>query len=328
MFRIGARPDLCVGWMGAGGRVWEEMRSISAPGAALATGLVLLIYNLAPLTLGTDGLVARVPDDAFYYLVLCKNFASKGFWTFDGEHWASGFHLLFGYLIAGVYWLVPGISLDAIYTLVVILNTALVAAAVYLLARVNESLGIAAGNFGLVLVALSSVGLRLPGFPMEACLVIVFSAAAFYLVALGSAQVRWAPLLAVAVGVLGVLARTDWGAMPFALLAGALAHMWWHGAYDRVQLRILAALCAGAVAGEVLVAWHTYAFTGGIVQRSASVKHFWASVQGYTLLPGVARVVELLGPYVIPRPVMLGILAGLAGFIALRGWLPKLLVNR
>ncbi len=82
-----------------------------------------------------------MPDDAFYYLVLCQNFAAKGFWTFDGEHWASGFHLLFGYLIAAIYWVCPGISLEAIYALVVIINTALVAAAVYLLARVNESLG-------------------------------------------------------------------------------------------------------------------------------------------------------------------------------------------
>ena len=163
---------------------------------------------------------------------------------------------------------------------------------------------------------------------MEACLVIFFSAAAFFLVSPGSTRGSATLIPAFAVGVLGVLSRTDWGAMPFALFAGAVAHMWWHGKVDRDALKSLAGLCVGALVGEALVALHTYAFTGGIVQRSASIKHFWASVQGYTPLPGVARVVELLGPYVIPRPIMLGIIAGLAGLIAWRGWLPKVFDNR
>ncbi len=117
--------------------------------------------------------------------------------------------------------------------------------------------------------------------------------------------------------------------MPFALLAGAAGT---HVVAREVRPRcaeILSRVCARARwLAKSLVALHTYAFTGGLVQRSASIKHFWASVQGYTPLPGVARVVELLGPYVIPRPIMLGIIAGLAGLIAWRGWLPKVLDNR
>ncbi len=59
---IGARSNLCLRlcrrwdagyiWIGVAG-----MRTISPANAALAAGLVLLIYNLAPLALGTDGLV-------------------------------------------------------------------------------------------------------------------------------------------------------------------------------------------------------------------------------------------------------------------------------
>ncbi|MGQ0672193.1 MAG: hypothetical protein ACT4N2_04845 [Hyphomicrobium sp.] len=296
---------------------WSE-RIREAPSSATAgllAALVLAIYNLAPLLLGTDAIVERVPDDAFYYLVLARNFATEGWWTFDGQHAASGFHILYGYLLAGLYWLAPDIGLEATYLLVVLINTALIAGSVYLLAEVNRTLGFAAGNTALVLVALSAVGVRLPGFPMEACFAIFFSAAAFSLltagmgdrgraVSTGSSRLAIGGL-AVSVGVLGVLSRSDWGAMPFALLAGLIGHMWWHGKLDRAALRTAVLLCIGALAGEVLVALHTHAFTGAYVQKSASIKHFWAETLGYTLLPGIARVIELSGPAVLPRPVVL-----------------------
>jgi hypothetical protein len=39
-------------------------------------------------------LVRYIPDDAFYYLIMGRNFAATGRWTFDGVEPASGFHLL------------------------------------------------------------------------------------------------------------------------------------------------------------------------------------------------------------------------------------------
>jgi hypothetical protein len=285
---------------------------LTASEAAIAAVMVLLIYNLAALGLGTDGLLQRVPDDAFYYLVLGKNFAAKGFWTFDGSAVASGFHILFGYLIALVYKLHPDIGFHAVYSGVVFLNVVLVGAAVLLLCQACEQTGITNGNFGILLVAISSVGLRMAGFPMECCLVIFFSAAAFWLAVPGRSSGPATLTLAGLVGVLGVLSRSDWGALPFAMLAGAMVRMWATGTRDRNSLGVIAAMCAAAVLGELLVAWHTHAFTGNWVQRSASIKSHWASVQGYSVLPGMARVVELLSPAMISRVLMAPLIAILA----------------
>src|SRR5688500_6385445 len=72
---------------------------------ALAAGLVLLVGLLRVAWLALQGdarLITMVPDDAFYYIVLAQNFAETGRWTFDGVAPATGFHLLWGYLLAGV----------------------------------------------------------------------------------------------------------------------------------------------------------------------------------------------------------------------------------
>lgn len=291
---------------------FRHLRKLTASEAAFAAVALLLIYNLSALGLGTDGLLERVPDDAFYYLVLGRNFAEKGFWTFDGSAVASGFHILFGYLIAAVYWLQPSITLETVYSGVVFLNALMVGAAVQLLCQACEQTGVSNGNFGVLLVAISSVGLRMAGFPMECCLVIFFSAAAFWLAVPGRGSGPAVLTLAGLVGVLGVLARSDWGAVPFALLAGVVVQMWATGSRDKSRLAVVAALCAGAVLGEVFVAWHTHVFTGNWVQKSASIKSHWASVQGYSILPGVARVVELLSPAILSRTLLAPVIAILA----------------
>lgn len=286
------------------------------PTIALVAGLVLLSYNLVPLAWGLPFLIQSVPDDGFYYLVLAENFAKSGVWTFDGQSTVSGFHLIYAYLAAGVYYLFPGIGFETIYVLSTVLNTLLIVAAVVLLIEVIKSAGWSRGVFAVLLVAISSVGLRLPGFPMESCLVVFFSAAAFYLVTPGIANIKLAAGIALLVGILGVLSRSDWGAMPFALAAGAIVHAVWAKSWpSRRIVATLAALCLGAVIGEVLVIAHTYWFTGGLLQTSAKIKSHWAHVSGYSLLPGMARVSELLGPYIVPRPVLLAASALLGAVI-------------
>jgi hypothetical protein len=50
-------------------------------------------------------LTAWLPDDAFYFLILGRNFTLLHRWTFDGAAPATGFHLLWGYMIALIYWI-------------------------------------------------------------------------------------------------------------------------------------------------------------------------------------------------------------------------------
>ena len=74
-----------------------------------------------------------LPDDAFYYLISGRNFALSHRWTFDGVAPATGFHLLWGYMIALIYWLAPNISLHQIFTLLYFFSAFLMAASLSIL---------------------------------------------------------------------------------------------------------------------------------------------------------------------------------------------------
>src|SRR5262249_29204789 len=54
--------------------------------------------------------IGVIPDDAFYYLVAARHFAQLGVWTFDGLAPASGFHLLYAYLLAALFKLAPDLA--------------------------------------------------------------------------------------------------------------------------------------------------------------------------------------------------------------------------
>ena len=48
--------------------------------------------------------VQYIPDDAYYYLGLARNFTKLGFWTFDsGFSSTSGFHPLLAYLLSLIF---------------------------------------------------------------------------------------------------------------------------------------------------------------------------------------------------------------------------------
>jgi len=299
------------------------MDRVSPKAAALVTLGIGLVFSLAPVAFGPEAIVARIPDDAFYYFVLAKNFAALGTWTFDGVNAATGFHLLFGYALAGLYAIAPDIGFVETYLLVCLANAALMAAAVYWLAQAaRDTFG--GGGLGVLLVALSAGGLHLVGFPMESCLVIAAAALSYRLVA--RRRDGWGiALAALATGIVGVLARSDYALLPFALLGGALLHRAWHRTWTVRGLGTPVMLCLGALLGIGVVTLHTHHFTGGFVQRSASIKHFWATVSGYTPWPGFARVIELFGPYGLPRMAVPLVLAGLGLWVIRRGRLRALL---
>lgn len=313
------------------------MDTLSPRAAALVALVAGLVFGLLPALLGPEAIVARIPDDAFYYFVLAKNFVAQGTWTFDGAHAATGFHLLFGYLLAGLYAVAPGIGFVPLYVLVCLMNAVMMAGAVHLLATVcREEFG-DRGGLGILLVALSAGGLHLVAFPMESGLVVFLAALG---VSIASRAMRGHEGLgverlgverlgaaALATGVAGVLARSDYVVLPFALAGGLVLHLAWHRRRPARSHAALAWLCLGALVGLGLVTLHTYAFTGGLVQRSASVKHFWASVSGYTALPGIARVVELFQPYALPRTLVPIALAAALAWIAWRRRLGPLLDN-
>src|SRR6188768_3206039 len=103
----------------------------------LAFGIVLVaqLARVGFIALQDDAtLVTMIPDDAFYYLVLARNFVSLGNWSFDGTAPATGFHLLWAYVLAGAHWLLGAPDLRSLFVLSAGAGAIMVAAAAGLVA--------------------------------------------------------------------------------------------------------------------------------------------------------------------------------------------------
>ena len=99
--------------------------------------LTLLVFTLIIIIYPARIKVQYIPDDAFYYLTLSRNYSHLNYWTFDsGISLTSGFHLLFAYLLFGIFellqpnpetFVVSGIFLSSLFTLTAVLIGASIA---------------------------------------------------------------------------------------------------------------------------------------------------------------------------------------------------------
>ncbi len=261
-----------------------RLRTLWFPAVVAGVELVRMVVALRR----PDGRLANtICDDAFYYLVLAKNFASVGRWTFDGVEPASGFHLLWGYLLAGIYWVSPVISLHATYLVLQLVQTACLAAAAWLSVRTAARLFGAGGEAGVALVFLSALSLTVGEMMMESSLVILFSALAIELACRTECKV-WFALL---IGFGGVLARSDFGLLALCLF-GMQGVLWRRQISTSSMVRVAGAMLAGALAGTAFVAEHTHWISGEWVQSSARQKLFWAGLVGFSSAPVRHLVLE------------------------------------
>ncbi len=264
-----------------------------------AAGLLLLAWlaRSAVSVLLADSMVQvqHTPDDAYYYLGLARAFAGTGRWSFDGGVSAtSGFHPLFAYLLAGVYRLAqPGV--DGFVRLGVGLTALLTVAALlwawWLAWRTGRPEGLLlvallAGSRHVALNAVSAV---------EWPLVVLCALGYGWLFWRGVAGrvTRWLGLALGLAGLLGSLARTDFGLWPFCLfLTGVVLA-------TRERRRELARLAAlgllGAVAGVGLTLAHSALTTGDWLQSSARMKALWSAAQGGSLVTALGLPGQIVG---------------------------------
>ena len=252
-----------------------------------------------------------IPDDAFYYLVLGKNFAILHKWTFDGIAPATGFHLLWGYMIALIYWLAPHISLHQIFTLLYFFAALLMAASLSLTCVMVRRLFGPFSVLGPGVVFCTSLAAQLPNFLVESGLVVFFSCLAVYTVFGGDKPLSRRTLAAaLGVGLMGMLSRSDFGLLPLVVFIVSLA-------IDRrlqaPRVRLTGSILAGSILGLMLGVGHTYLVSGRLMQSSVSVKRQWASLNGAVLghshswvsaRSAVAPLLEVSGgePYVVWHP--------------------------
>ena len=128
-------------------------------------------------------LVQYVADDGFYYLQLARNWTQMGRWTFDGVEPATGFHLLYAYLLAGMSWLQGGayswrtsvVAMSGLGAMAMIGSAAVLHAALWR----RFGAGVSTGALALFL---SPVVLEQPTMGLESPFVIVTASALVYVI--------------------------------------------------------------------------------------------------------------------------------------------------
>jgi hypothetical protein len=240
--------------------------------------------------------VATVPDDGYYYLTLARDFWRLGYWSFDhGATVTSGYHPLWAWLLAGLYALAqPGPDGFVRLALAAGVAATWLAAALLLPPGRWRWPALLAG----LVVWLSPNALLQSVSAMEWPWA-VLAAALYGRRALQGRAGLAAGLGLFLAGVLGSLARSDFGLFPgMWLLAVAVARARGRATQPWAPL---AWGVAGALAGIALMLALNHAFTGQALQASALIKQLWAARGGRLPLKGF-KVMFALFPGGLTHP--------------------------
>jgi hypothetical protein len=253
----------------------RSLARLARPGwIGLALALVFALKAFVTLSAASRG-VSFFIDDAFYYLLIARNFADTGLPTFDGINATNGFHPLWMLMLAAMYAMIgtaAGLFTQVVAAKSLELLTLAAALAVCVLAyrRLRPATPLAFGFLGAALVLLAP-RLFLFDQGMESTL-----AAGLLLAALYGAIDRRPEWLAVSLPLL-FLARLD----SLVFVIGPLA-LWWvlqQRSPWRSRLRVFApvALVAAAFIGMNLVlTGHANTISGQIKSSFPAVTPHWS----------------------------------------------------
>ncbi len=242
----------------------------------MSVRVVLLVAD------SSDHYIGAVPDDAFYYFSLARNFSAHATWTFDGVAPTTGFHPLYAYLLVALHAVAGDLDARALLLVVGLVSAlALGCAAAITGATAQRLLGGAAVPL-VVAVFVTPMALLQTSFLMETWLVCLAAAIAVALVTRPETPSRAGVVALVAVGVLGELARTDY----LVLLVGlVLGHLVVRRIVPGAGLRRALVVLGGGVLAFGLDAALNLATSGSLLQASIRVKSHWTDVMWFTADP-------------------------------------------
>ena len=277
-------------------RTWSGRRRRKLVATALCVAaLAVTLYPLIVVLSGSPvSRVQFIPDDAFYYLTLARNFVHYGQWTFDsGVSLTSGFHPLHAYALAGIQAALHP-SQEAFVVWAVLLSWFPAFLALLLGARFAMHRPSLTPALLLLLFAVSrNVSLNMVS-GVEWGWVVLASVVMFRLawgIHADPSPRRAALLFACCFA--GVLARTDFGLVPAALVAATAPQAL--SPRGRRRLVVTMAGLTGAVAALALVLLHNDLATGQALQSSARMKALWLSIYGPSARILTAKVLGLFG---------------------------------
>lgn len=228
-----------------------------------------------------DTLIGIVPDDAFYYIQLALHHASGSGWTFDGQAPATGFHLLYAYLLSGAFQILGPIDWRSLFLAVSCLGALACAWSTWRIVRLTEAVS---GTWAAIVAGslfLAPLSIDQPNLMMESWLVILVGAEVTHLVfdhAQRSSLARNV-ILPLVLGMVGSLSRSDFGLMPAMLCLGNIAC---GQSLRSTSTRSAFLATFGAALGVGLVMLHTHAIAHSWLQASAQTKLLWARELGYS----------------------------------------------
>ena len=257
--------------------------------------LVIVLFELIIIT-STDTLqVQYIPDDAYYYFTLAKNFTNFGLWTFDSGHSVtSGFHPLLAFLLAFFYWITKpstyefvqfGIifsSLITIITLFIVWKFCL---------KFNKPYYMLI--FTLLVSSKNFIYNSVSG--MEWSLVVLLSS--LYCITLWHSYFSDRYIINAKIifllGFAGSLARSDFGLIPLSCLFFCL----FLTKIDNNKKISFIAFWGflGSGFGVLFIFLHNYIFTRKIFQSSAMIKAYWSQIYGSNYRGILKLIASILG---------------------------------
>jgi hypothetical protein len=238
----------------------------------LAAATISLGYGLSVVFVDYMQLPEYISDDAYYYLQIARVLTQEGLYSFDnGFSTNTGFHLLWFYIVAGLSLLTDGdtarLATAAVATSWFVSLAAVFITAAYCYRRYPTALIVIA----LMLSSYGFVNNHISAMEWPLCISI---SACLYMAVLSDRE-RGKGLIFLVLGILGVLARTDFPGVAVAFLAAA--YLTKYLLRDPQFMAPARNLLIGALLAFLLVSLHNYTIAGDWLSTSARMKQHWSS---------------------------------------------------
>ncbi len=284
-------------------------------GTIVVTLLCLNIVIFTVIILKSDDNLAvqYIPDDAYYYLALSRNYSNLGDWTFDsGTSLTSGFHPLFAYILSFAFSSFNfGESSFVVFGILISLTFALVAIALLWFWGFSQKRVLFLMFVALVISNPTFVKNTIS--VTEWSLTLLFSVLYFYLFFSRYRHPTVNPIDFFAlftIGLLGSFARTDFGILPLSIVISIIVYSVATNTLKTPFLFSISGLL-GASTGLFLVFVHNYILTSEILQSSARMKSYWLlGERNYFAIPALLdRILGISGLILLAFMFALAILS-------------------
>ncbi|HVN17045.1 MAG TPA: hypothetical protein VMT73_14975 [Anaerolineales bacterium] len=272
----------------------KRLSSFWLPFWKIVSALVLvhlIVFDVLILHAPAILQVQFTPDDGYYYLTLARNFVRFGQWTFDGGlSLTSGFHLMQAYLLVGLYKLLQPTSANFV-TLALGLGaliTILAAIIVWWICWREQDI-----FFLIVFTILVSAksflfdSVSITEWPL---VILISGLYCFYFYRFTTSKNLLIPF---ALGLLGSLARSDFGLLPFCIFVSALFIERKQESKPFTRATLFGFIGAGLGIGLIFI--HNFITTGTLIQSSALMKSYWANFGNQSFYSAADLIFQTLG---------------------------------